>query len=51
MLPDLHALPAVDIARRIRRREVSSLEVVEAHVARIEELCAPFAAVDPSGET
>lgn len=37
-MTDLHALPAVELAWRIRRRELGSLEVVEAHIARIERV-------------
>jgi amidase len=36
--PDLCSTPAVELARRIARRELSALEVMKAHLARIEEV-------------
>lgn len=33
---ELHALPAVELARRVRERAVSPVELTEAHIARIE---------------
>ena len=35
---ELLSLPAVELARRIREREVSPVQVVDAHIRRIEEV-------------
>jgi amidase len=37
-MSDLHELSAVELARRLRTREVSAREVVAAHLARIDEV-------------
>lgn len=37
-MPDLTFLSAVSMAAQIRQKELSSVELVEAHLARIEKL-------------
>lgn len=37
-MPELYYLPAVELARKIRAKECSPIEVMEAHLARIEKM-------------
>jgi len=51
-MPELNFLSAVSMAERIRRRELSSVELVDAHLTRIEELNSrlnAFVQVDANG--
>ena len=37
-MPDLTFLPAVEMARQIREKKISPVELAEAHLAKIEAL-------------